>query len=423
MRWSAPGLTVDDLDLFVAHQANARIIEAAAARARASLARRSPEHRPRREHVVGVDPARAGRRPSATGACSPARPSALAAFGAGFVWGAGIVTLEGARACLARDGGLRRGDRRHARHRRRDRRAPARPTAGPSRRSAAAAATSRRRRRPRAVAAASRAVRERFGPMLVLVNNAGIRADGLAIRCTTRTGDASSTRTSTGAFNCTQPRARRHAEGPLGRIVNVSSVVAERANPGQANYVAAKAGLLGFTRTVAREMARKGITCNAITPGVIETDMTADLDGDLAGAVPAGRVGRPDEVAAAVASSCSDEAAYVNGATLVRRRRARRMKKGVTHQWPTYHQRPGESSQAIRDELDAIKVPGAEDAEPEQTWSDLDVDSLDLVELVKALEDRYGIPIADGAPEGDQDRRRRRRASCRSSRTRGGRAA
>ena len=102
-----------------------------------------------------------------------------------------------------------------------------------------------------------------------------------------------------------------------GRIVNVSSVVAERANPGQANYAAAKAGMLGLTRTVAREMARKGITCNAVTPGVIETDMTGEGVADRPGrGVPAGRVGQPEEVAAAVAFLCSEEAAYVNGATL-----------------------------------------------------------------------------------------------------------
>jgi 3-oxoacyl-[acyl-carrier protein] reductase len=102
----------------------------------------------------------------------------------------------------------------------------------------------------------------------------------------------------------------------FGRIVNVSSVVAERANPGQANYAASKAGLLALTRTVAREMARKGVTCNAVLPGVIETDMTADVAEGLVAAVPAGRVGQPADVAACVAFLCSEEAAYVNGAML-----------------------------------------------------------------------------------------------------------
>jgi 3-oxoacyl-[acyl-carrier protein] reductase len=166
------------------------------------------------------------------------------------------------------------------------------------------------------VKAAFDEVRERFGPILVLVNNAGVRHDGLAIRMPEEEWQAVVDTNLTGAFHCTRGALNDMLSARWGRIVNVSSVVAERANAGQANYVAAKAGLLGLTRTVAREMAKRGVTCNAITPGVIETDMTADLADGLISAVPAGRVGRPEEVAAAVAFLVSEEAAYVNGATL-----------------------------------------------------------------------------------------------------------
>src|SRR5262245_45069098 len=166
------------------------------------------------------------------------------------------------------------------------------------------------------VKAAFDEVKERFGPVLVLVNNAGVRHDGLAIRMPDEEWQAVVDTNLTGAFNCTRRALNDMLSARWGRIVNVSSVVAERGNPGQANYAAAKAGLLGFTRTVAREMAKRGVTCNAITPGFIDTDMTADLGDGIADAVPAGRVGRPEEVAAAVAFLVSEEAAYVNGATL-----------------------------------------------------------------------------------------------------------
>jgi NAD(P)-dependent dehydrogenase (short-subunit alcohol dehydrogenase family) len=172
-------------------------------------------------------------------------------------------------------------------------------------------------RDPAAVAAAFDEVQARFGPVLVLVNNAGIRDDGLAIRMSDEAWSTVIDTNLTGAFHCTRQALTGMLSARWGRIVNVSSIVAERGNPGQANYAAAKAGLLGLTRTIAREMARKEITCNAVTPGVIETDMTAGGVADsLAASVPAGRVGRPEEVAAAIAFLCSPEAAYINGATL-----------------------------------------------------------------------------------------------------------
>ena len=167
-----------------------------------------------------------------------------------------------------------------------------------------------------AVERAFDAIEADLGPVLVLVNNAGHTDDGLTIRMRPEQWDAVISVNLTGAFNCTRRALRSMLPERFGRIVNLSSVVAERGNPGQANYAAAKAGLLGFTRTIAREMARKGVTCNAVTPGLIETDMTAKVAEGWMAQVPAGRMGRPDEVAAAVAFLCSEEAAYVNGSTL-----------------------------------------------------------------------------------------------------------
>lgn len=159
-------------------------------------------------------------------------------------------------------------------------------------------------------------VRERFGPVLVLVNNAGERRDNLAIRMKTEQWESVIDTNLNGAFHCIRRALDDMLSARWGRIVNISSVVAERANPGQANYGAAKAGMLSLTRTIAREMARRGITCNAVTPGVIETDMTTGVADKLLAGVPAGRIGRPEEVAHAVSFLCSEGAGYVNGATL-----------------------------------------------------------------------------------------------------------
>jgi NAD(P)-dependent dehydrogenase (short-subunit alcohol dehydrogenase family) len=169
---------------------------------------------------------------------------------------------------------------------------------------------------PDAVRAAVGQVAEAHGPVLVLVNNAGLTRDGLALRMTDEQWATVIDADLSGAFHCTRAALGGMLDRRFGRIVNVSSVSAQRGNPGQANYAAAKAGLLGLTRTIAREMGRKGITCNAICPGVIETEMTAGTADKLAAGVPAGRLGRPEEVAACIAFLCSEEAAYVNGATL-----------------------------------------------------------------------------------------------------------
>ena len=160
-------------------------------------------------------------------------------------------------------------------------------------------------------------IHERFGKVLVLVNNAGITRDGLALRMSDNDwGDVLDTNLS-GAFAFTRGVMGDMLRNRWGRIVNVSSIVATRTQAGQANYIASKAGLLGLTGALAKEIGKRGVTVNAITPGFIETDMTAELDTDkLVEFIPAGRVGTPAEVAAAVRFLCSADAGYINGATL-----------------------------------------------------------------------------------------------------------
>ena len=158
---------------------------------------------------------------------------------------------------------------------------------------------------------------EAFGvPVLALVNNAGITADNLISMLGDDEWDSVLNTNLTSAFRLTRRALKPMMRARFGRIVNVSSVVGLRANPGQVNYAAAKAGLIALTRTVTAEVARRGITANAVAPGLIATDMTAGLESELFKHVPARRPGTPEEVAACVRFLASDAARYVNGAVL-----------------------------------------------------------------------------------------------------------
>ncbi len=153
-------------------------------------------------------------------------------------------------------------------------------------------------------------------PVLALVNNAGISRDDLTPSLGDEEWDAVLATDLSGAFRMTRRALKPMLRARSGRIVNISSVVALRANPGQSNYAAAKAGLIALTKTSAVEVARRGITINAVAPGWIETDMTAGVSTDLLTAVPARRAGTPEEVAACVRFLVSEAASYVTGAVL-----------------------------------------------------------------------------------------------------------
>lgn len=157
---------------------------------------------------------------------------------------------------------------------------------------------------------------DELGPVLGVVNNAGVRADNLALSITDSEWDAVLATNLTAAFRLTRRTLRPMIRARFGRVVSIASIVGPRANAGQANYAASKAGLIGLTKTVAVEVARRGVTVNAVAPGLITTDMTRDLPAEQLGAIPARRPGEPLEVAACVRFLASDAAGYVTGTTL-----------------------------------------------------------------------------------------------------------
>jgi 3-oxoacyl-[acyl-carrier protein] reductase len=165
-----------------------------------------------------------------------------------------------------------------------------------------------------------RCVEKYFGNIDILVNNAGINVDKLFVKMDQKMWDKVISVNLTGVFNCTNTFIDKIMESDYGRIINITSIVGQMGNVGQVNYAASKAGIIGMTKALAREMARKKVTVNAIAPGFIETDMVMGIPDKvkekILAQIPLGRFGKPNEVAQAVVYLASDEAAFITGHVL-----------------------------------------------------------------------------------------------------------
>lgn len=164
-------------------------------------------------------------------------------------------------------------------------------------------------------------IADEMGPVEILVNNAGIRHDDLLLRMSPEAWAEVITTNLTSAYLCTRAVLRGMLRSKWGRIITIGSVAGLAGNPGQTNYAAAKAGVIGFTKSLAKEVGSRGITVNVVAPGFIETELTSDLGDELrskaANAIALGRFGTPQEVAAAVGYLSSDDASYITGQVLV----------------------------------------------------------------------------------------------------------
>ncbi|MCK7547234.1 3-oxoacyl-ACP reductase FabG [Marinobacter koreensis] len=173
---------------------------------------------------------------------------------------------------------------------------------------------------PESIEAGLKQLTEKSGAPLILVNNAGITRDNLLMRLKEDDWSSVIETNLSSVYRTSKAVLRGMAKAKWGRVINVSSVVAGMGNPGQGNYCAAKAGVEGFTRSLAKEMSNRGITANCVAPGFIDTDMTKKLDDKQREAmleiIPTGRLGKPEEVAAVVAFLASDAAGYVTGETI-----------------------------------------------------------------------------------------------------------